>query len=44
VRWSDVRFAATFVPLDQPTRNNTLFTLRVRVAPDGRVVQEQLGP
>ncbi len=44
VRWSDVRFAASFVPLDQPTRNNALFTLRVRVAPDGRVVQEQLGP
>jgi hypothetical protein len=44
VRWSDVRFAAAFGPLDQPTRNNALFTLRVRVAPDGQIVQEQLGP
>lgn len=44
VRWSDVRFAAAFVPLDQPTRNNNLFTVRVRIAPDGQIVQEQLGP
>ena len=43
VRWSDVRFAASFVPLDQPTRNDTLFTLRVRVAPDGRVVAGTVG-
>ena len=44
VRWSDVRFAATFVPTGSTNPKQRPVHVRVRVAPDGRVVQEQLGP
>jgi membrane-bound metal-dependent hydrolase YbcI (DUF457 family) len=44
VRWTDVRFAGGVVSVDQPTPRTGLFTATVRIAPDGRVLEESLGP
>jgi hypothetical protein len=43
VRWSDMRFVGGTFGLDQPGRQSGLFTVTVRIAPDGRVLLEQLG-
>jgi hypothetical protein len=42
VRWTDMRFAAGLTA-DQRLGRGNLFTLAVRVAPDGRVLDAQLG-
>jgi len=41
VRWSDMRFAG-IAPLAEPARSVNPFTLTVRVAPDGRVLEERI--
>jgi membrane-bound metal-dependent hydrolase YbcI (DUF457 family) len=41
VRWTDMRFAAG--PIDQRAGRANLFTTTVRVAPDGRILDAQLG-
>jgi membrane-bound metal-dependent hydrolase YbcI (DUF457 family) len=43
VRWTDMRFVAALAPLDRPAQGNRAFTVRIRIAPDGRIVQEQFG-
>jgi membrane-bound metal-dependent hydrolase YbcI (DUF457 family) len=43
VRFSDVRFATGLVSLNQPTTRSDVFTLVVRIAPDGRIAGESLG-
>jgi inner membrane protein len=43
VRLTDVRFVGGMVALDQPAPRTGLFTATVRIAPDGRVVEEHLG-
>jgi hypothetical protein len=43
VRWTDVRFVGGVVALDQPAPRTGLFTATLRVAPDGRIVEEHLG-
>ena len=42
VRWSDMRFAGGIAGLEQPTRSVNPFTVLVRLAPDGRVVEERI--
>jgi len=42
VRWSDMRFAGGIAGLEQPTRSVNPFTVVVRLAPDGRVVEERI--
>jgi membrane-bound metal-dependent hydrolase YbcI (DUF457 family) len=44
VRWQDMRFAGTPIGGDQPIRQSNLFTATVRLSPDGRVVEQRLGP
>jgi membrane-bound metal-dependent hydrolase YbcI (DUF457 family) len=41
VRWTDMRFAAG--PIDQRVGRTNLFTATVRLAPDGRILDAQLG-
>jgi membrane-bound metal-dependent hydrolase YbcI (DUF457 family) len=43
VRWTDMRFVGGVVSLDQATPRGGLFTATVRIAADGRVVEESLG-
>ena len=43
VRWTDVRFAAGLIALEQPRPGPDIFTAIVRVAPDGEVIQQRLG-
>ena len=43
VRITDMRFVAGPAPVDQQFRRDNLFTARVRLGPDGRVVDEGLG-
>jgi membrane-bound metal-dependent hydrolase YbcI (DUF457 family) len=43
VRFSDMRFAAGPVTVDQPVSRASPFTANVRIAADGRVLQESLG-
>jgi len=43
VRWTDIRFVGGVVALDQPAPRTGLFTATVRLAPDGRVLEERLG-
>ena len=43
VRWTDVRFAGGVTGLDQPAPRAGLFTATVKVAPDGRILEEGLG-
>jgi membrane-bound metal-dependent hydrolase YbcI (DUF457 family) len=40
VRWADMRFVSG----ERPPRPTNLFSVRVRLAPDGRVVEQKLGP
>jgi len=42
VRWSDMRFAGGVAGLEQPTRSFNPFTLFVRVAPDGRILEQRI--
>jgi len=42
VRWSDMRFAGGIAGLEQPTRSVNPFTVVVRLAPDGRVIEERI--
>jgi membrane-bound metal-dependent hydrolase YbcI (DUF457 family) len=43
VRITDMRFVAGPAPVDSPLRRDNLFTARVRIGPDGRVLDETLG-
>ena len=43
VRWTDVRFVGGATGLDQPAPRAGLFTATIRVAPDGRILDEKLG-
>lgn len=43
VRWTDVRFAGGLFSLDQPAPRTNLFTATVKVAADGRILEERLG-
>jgi len=43
VRWEDMRFAGAAVAMDQPFRPPNIFTAIVRLAADGRVLEERLG-
>ena len=43
VRITDMRFVAGPAPVDSPLRRDNLFTARVRIGPDGRVLDEALG-
>jgi hypothetical protein len=42
VRWTDMRFAAGLT-LDQRVGRGSIFTASVRLAPDGQVLEAQLG-
>jgi membrane-bound metal-dependent hydrolase YbcI (DUF457 family) len=44
VRFTDMRFAAGPATLDQPVNRATPFTALIRIGPDGRILQETLGP
>jgi inner membrane protein len=43
VRLTDMRFVGGVLALDQPAPRTGLFTATVRIAPDGRIVEERLG-
>jgi len=43
VRWTDMRFAAGLVAIEQPIRRATPFSAVVRIGADGRVLEESLG-
>jgi membrane-bound metal-dependent hydrolase YbcI (DUF457 family) len=43
VRWEDMRFAGAAAAMDQPFRPPNIFTAIVRLAADGRVLEERLG-
>ena len=43
VRWTDVRFAGGAVALDQRGGRSSMFTATVRVAPDGKILDQFLG-
>ena len=43
VRFIDMRFAAGLIALQQPVRRPSPFSVTIRLAPDGRVVEETLG-
>src|SRR4029077_10698147 len=43
VRWTDVRFVGGVTGLDQPAPRAGLCTATIRVAPDGRILDETLG-
>lgn len=42
VRWTDMRFAAGLVAIEQPIRRATPFSAVVRIGADGRVLEESL--
>jgi len=44
VRWDEMRFADPAIPLNRPNQRLSLFTVTVRVGPDGRILEERLGP
>lgn len=44
VRFSDMRFAAGLIALEQPTGRRSAFSVTVRLDPDGRILDESLGP
>jgi membrane-bound metal-dependent hydrolase YbcI (DUF457 family) len=44
VRFSDMRFAAGLIALEQPTQRRSAFTVTVRLDPNGRIVDESIGP
>jgi hypothetical protein len=43
IRMTDMRFVGGVVALEEPTPRTGLFTATVRIAPDGRIVEERLG-
>jgi membrane-bound metal-dependent hydrolase YbcI (DUF457 family) len=43
VRWTDVRFAAGLVSVEQPRPGPDIFTAIVRISADGQILQEKLG-
>jgi membrane-bound metal-dependent hydrolase YbcI (DUF457 family) len=43
VRWTDMRFAGGVLTLEQPVRRPDPFTAVVRIAADGRILDERLG-
>ena len=43
VRWTDVRFAGGALGLDQAAPRGVPFTAMVRIAADGKVIEEKLG-
>ena len=44
VRFTDVRFVGGVTGLDQPAPRGGLFTATIRIGPDGRVIEQFLGP
>jgi membrane-bound metal-dependent hydrolase YbcI (DUF457 family) len=44
IRWTDMRFVGTFTAIDQPLRRADPFTAVIRLAQDGHVLDERLGP
>ena len=44
VRFTDVRFVGGVTGLDQPAPRGGLFTATIRIDPDGRVIEQFLGP
>ena len=42
VRWTDMRFAAGLLALEQPIRRSTPFSAIVRIGADGRVLEQSL--
>jgi membrane-bound metal-dependent hydrolase YbcI (DUF457 family) len=44
VRWTDIRFVGTLLALGQPLQRADPFTAVIRIAPDGHVLDEHLGP
>jgi membrane-bound metal-dependent hydrolase YbcI (DUF457 family) len=44
VRWTDMRFVGSILPIDQPVRPADPFSLVVRMASDGHVIDTRLGP
>jgi hypothetical protein len=42
VRFSDMRFAAGLVAIEQPVRRPSPFSVTIRLAPDGRVLDESV--
>ena len=44
VRWSDMRFVGGLIGLDQTARQTDAFTATIRMAPDGTVLRQTLGP
>jgi membrane-bound metal-dependent hydrolase YbcI (DUF457 family) len=43
VRWTDMRFVQGALLTDQPVRMPNPFNVTIRLDPDGRVIQEQIG-
>ncbi len=43
VRWTDMRFVAALAPLDRPSGGNRAFSVRIRIASDGSILEEQFG-
>ena len=44
VRWSDMRFVGGLIGLDQTARQTDAFTATIRMAPDGAILRQTLGP
>jgi membrane-bound metal-dependent hydrolase YbcI (DUF457 family) len=44
IRWTDVRFVGTLIALDQPPGRSDPFATVIRLAPDGHILDEHLGP
>jgi membrane-bound metal-dependent hydrolase YbcI (DUF457 family) len=44
VRWTDIRFVDSLVVFDQPLSRADPFRLVIRLAPDGHVLDQHLGP
>jgi membrane-bound metal-dependent hydrolase YbcI (DUF457 family) len=44
IRWTDVRFVGALIAIDQPLGRPDPFTTVIRLAPDGHVLGEHLGP
>lgn len=44
VRWNDARFVGGILSIEQPVRPTGLFTVTIRIDPDGQILHEELGP
>jgi membrane-bound metal-dependent hydrolase YbcI (DUF457 family) len=44
IRWTDVRFVGTLIALDQSRGRTDPFSTVIRLAPDGHILDEHLGP